>query len=308
MKKLFCIALSIALVLVSFCACSKSEPKTEVEEQSVELKYTYDTVYSAYDSNTINSYQKVCEAIVKGEGEATIDTQKLNEVNQLVYTSFPLYPLVESIAPNPDGYGVAITYKNDINTHKDLVKKFADKVNSIVKECKNGATNKAVYVVNAYHYVATNIAEISDESITSYDAIMTGKGNSFTFSNMFEYILLQNDIEACHIIAEDASGKSYGMSASKINDAVYFFDVTGESYSNSGNGLTYFAMNTKDVEKTGVKKMTYTNKSGVAEVKDDSFGDCRISKSFKVENDTLIVTLFDDSTKEISLLPQQMVE
>ncbi len=304
MKKFLSILLSVVLIVCIFCSCSNSsdEKVTEKEEKdSIDLVMSYDSAYDSFDDSVISAYRNVCNAIINFESEIRVNTGMFDNIRQLLYTSFPLIDLVESVSKKEDNSGLNLKYKNNSDIHKKKINEFKVKINEIQKTCKKGTVTESEYAVNVYNYVASNIKESKDASITCYETIMTGEGTSFSYSNMFEYLLLQSEIPASHIIAEDAAGTGWGLSAAALGGKLYYFDVMSEYFANSGKQLVYFAMTSEDVKNEGLTSLKTTNQVDSAEATDDAFEPCRSCKSWKIENNILYVTRFDEKVVEIDL-------
>lgn len=299
MKKIISLVLVLTLALLTLCSCSKEGG--ESDESSVQIKYTYDSAYSAYDASVIRAYEALCDAVVKGEEKAGFNIGLLTKVNQLFYTSFPLSALVTDIKELSDKSGVAITYANEQSVHLDKVKAFDDKINEIVSQCKNGTVSDMEYTVNVYNFVAKN-AEIKDASSadTVYSTIMNNTGNVFTYANMFEYLLQQNDIPAYHVIAQDMAGTGWGLSAGEIGGMLYYFDIGTEYYANSGEQLGYFGMTSEDVNREGLVSTQFTSGAAATDASDLKFEPCRSCKSWELKDGKLYVTNGNGITVEIS--------
>jgi hypothetical protein len=298
MKKIICVLMSVLFITAAFCGCSS---KGSGVNNDYNLKYTYDSAYSYYDSSIINAYEQVCDAVVNGVEEVRINTGMIDDVKQLIYTSFPLYSLIDDIQINSDNSGIVIKYTQDTDAHLKSVKAFCDRIDEIQTACNNGSVSDSEYVVNVYNYVASNIKETSQQSVTSYDAIMNGEGTSYTYSNMFEYILQQSDIPAYHIITIDSTEGSRGLSAAVINDNTYYFDVMSEYKANGGSKLVYFAMTTDDVNTQGATSLILSNQETAPDASDLSFDVCRECKSWEIKDSNLLVTKNDDTVVEIAL-------
>lgn len=302
MKKMICILLSVVTAVVMFSACSAvKEAKSENADFS--LKFTWDSHYSDVSEGAKTAYENAAQAIVNGDDSVSYSSQISDEVTSLLYTSFPLISLVDSIDTASGGNSVTITYKNDKEKHAELVSAFSNKVQEIMEQCGYGSVSSNEYVVNVYHYVATNVAYDSNVTDT-YSAITTGKGMSAAISGMFEYLLLQGGVEASHMVGKDASGTPWFFSRCKLGDTWYNFDIAAECAMNDGNGLTGFAMTDKEIISTGVQKgFTYSDQSEPAAVdmKENKYSVLRTCQSFEIKSDVITAQLYDGETKEISM-------
>lgn len=285
--------------MLMFFGCSSGSDDGASEEAGI--KYTYDSAYSEFDTSTISAYESVCEAVVNGTEELRINIGMLDDVKQLIYTSFPLYCLIDDIIINDDSSGIIIKYTQDTDAHLSSVKAFSERIAEIQEACGAGDVSNAEYVVRVYNYVASNITESSEALLTSYDAIMNNKGNSYTYSNMFEYILSQSDIPAYHIIAIDSINGSKGLSAAVINDNFYYFDVMGEYNANGGLQLVCFGMTSEDAGNGGSASLMFSNHETAPDASDLTFDVCRMCKSWELNDGSLMVTKDDGETVKIEL-------
>lgn len=302
MKKIICILLSVVTAVVMFSACS-ADKEAKSENADFSLKFTWDSHYSDVSEGAKTAYENAAQAIVNGDDSVSYSSQISDEVTILLYTSFPLISLVESIDTASGGNSVTITYKNDKEKHAELVSAFSNKVQEIMEQCGYGSVSSNEYVVNVYHYVATNVAYDSNVTDT-YSAITTGKGMSAAISGMFEYLLLQGGVEASHMVGKDAAGTPWFFSRCKLGDTWYNFDIAAECAMNDGNGLTGFAMTDKEIISTGVQKgFTYSDQSEPAAVdmKENKYSVLRTSQSFEIKSDVITAKLYDGETKEISM-------
>lgn len=302
MKKIICILLSVVTAVVMFSACS-ADKEAKSENADFSLKFTWDSHYSDVSEGAKTAYENAAQAIVNGDDSVSYSSQISDEVTILLYTSFPLISLVDSIDTASGGNSVTITYKNDKDKHAELVSAFSNKVQEIMEQCGYGSVSSNEYVVNVYHYVATNVAYDSNVTDT-YSAITTGKGMSAAISGIFEYLLLQGGVEASHMVGKDAAGTPWFFSRCKLGDTWYNFDIAAECAMNDGNGLTGFAMTDKEIISTGVQKgFTYSDQSEPAAVdmKENKYSVLRTSQSFEIKSDVITAQLYDGETKEISM-------
>lgn len=299
MKKALSLLLTVALVALTFSACTGGNDNTDSSDPTI--KITYDSAYSNYDASVINGYQDICSAIIKGEASARVNTGMFSNIQRLVYTSFPLSHLVSSITVSSDKSGVDIEYKNDSDAHLALVKAFEDKINEIKDACGGDSANDSLYAVNLYNYIAKSIKVSDNDTISCYETIINGEGNSFTYSNMFEYLLLQKGIKAYHVIAYDMAQTPFGITQAVLGDGTYYFDIMSEFYANKGQNLVYFGMTTDDVKASGLNGMIYSNDEQAEDASDMDFDACRSCKSWKLNGSSLLVTRADNEVVEITL-------
>lgn len=299
MKKALSLLLTVALVALTFSACTGGNDNMDSSDPTI--KITYDSAYSNYDASVINGYQDICSAIIKGEASARVNTGMFSNIQRLVYTSFPLSHLVSSITVSSDKSGVDIEYKNDSDAHLALVKAFEDKINEIKDACGGDSANDSLYAVNLYNYIAKNIKVSDNDTISCYETIINGEGNSFTYSNMFEYLLLQKGIKAYHVIAYDMAQTPFGITQAVLGDGTYYFDIMSEFYANKGQNLVYFGMTTDDVKASGLNGMIYSNDEQAEDASNMDFDACRSCKSWELNGSSLLVTRADNEVVEITL-------
>ncbi len=293
MKKTISIILCIILVGLSLASC-KSEKKESSANIADGTNYTYDSAYSFEDA-TIRAYRDLCRAVVLGNEEVRINSGFLDDVLQLFYTSFPLSALVEKIEPSESGY--IIKYKSS-DAHKDALQ-FLEKVRSIKTEINN--ENDTVYAINLYNRIASSIKVSDNNSISCYETIMKGEGTSFSYSNMFEYLLQQEGIKAYHILCEDAGGNSKAISAAELDGKLYYFDMMSEYYDNGGKLLKYFGMTTADTEGTGLVNFIYTNHETADDASDLRFQACRTCTDWEIDSNNLFITRNDGEIVQVAL-------
>ncbi|MCM1285288.1 MAG: hypothetical protein NC213_06365 [Acetobacter sp.] len=286
MKKFISVIMCVILTVCLFSGCSE---KTENNENSELLEYTIDSHYTAAGESIIRAYKKVCEAVEKGETEVKFNYSMTDGVNQLFYTCYPLNILVSDIKRLDDNSGVQIKYVNDIDTHKELVSSFKDKLNSLKNECGFGEVGTNQYIFNVYSYISKNVT--IDSSVTNtFDTIMNLKGVEASVNSMFEYLVLQGGGNACHAV--NFSGASTMISTAKFNGEWYYFDPASEARENKGEALTRFAMNDDTVKKFySSNEFTYTDQTDLLPVSDDKYTVLADSLSYKIDKSEVNVVL-----------------
>lgn len=298
MKKILSFILCLALVAGVFYGCSSDK---KGEENNLKLSFTYDSAYKNYDESVIRAYQTVCKAIVNYDDEVRINVGMRERIQQLLYTSFPLIDLVDKLEEKKDGSGLSVTYKNDEATHKQNIADFEKIICDIQTQCKMGQVSKTEYVIRVYNYVSSHITVSDDMTVSTYQTIVGGKGTSFTYANLFEYLLLQSDIEAFHVLGEDASKTGWGLSGAVIDSNFYYFDVMSEFYANKGTQLLYFGMTSDDVKNEGLRNLMYSDKTKAADASELEFDVCRQCVSWKIADNKLLITRADNKTVEIEI-------
>ena len=290
MKKIFSFLLAVIMIF-SFCACTAEKEQQDNKDDTL-LNYTVDSHYSTYDESVIRAYNKLCEAVEKGETSVKFNYTMADSVNQLFYTCYPLYSLVSNASFTEDNSAVTITYINDIETHKKLVAQFKEKLNSVMEKCGYNKVGLNEYIFNVYTYISKNI--VIDSSVTSsFEALLQGKGIEAAVNSLFEYLVLQGGGRACHAINLD--GASTMISTANFNGKWYYFDPASEARLNAGKALTRFAMNDENVKKLySVAGFTYTDGEKIVPITDKSYSSLINSTEYKIDNSKVDVTLSGD--------------
>ena len=92
MKKFLSVILLLVFMMSIFTACSDAAKDDSAQDS--EINITVDSHYENIDESSVRAYEKLCTAVVNGDSEVKFNTSLLDDVNQLFYTCFPLYPLV----------------------------------------------------------------------------------------------------------------------------------------------------------------------------------------------------------------------
>ena len=151
---------------------------------------------------------------------------------------------------------------------------------------------------DVYSYIASNF-KVDNSVTTVFDTVLQGKGMSSTLSGLFEYLLLQNDINASHLINVDSNSIAKMISLADFKGQKYFFDVTSELEDNSGKALKYFAMDTKRAQ-TGSGFM-FTDNSSPDEIDDETFSKLSTSSSYEISGSKVIVDIKGNDDFEFNL-------
>lgn len=282
MKKILSLLICIVFISGVFSSCKSNEKEASSTIYDL-ITYTYDSAYS-FDDATIRAYKDLCDAVVNGKSEVRMNAGMLDNVLQLYYTSFPLNFIVESIEPTESVF--TIKYKSD--NHSEDVRNFIEKKYDIRTHCNN--ENDAVFAIKLYSYIASSIKPSSKSEISCYETLLTGEGTSFSYSNLFEYILQQRGIKAYHILCEGKNGESRAISAAVLGEKMYYFDLFSEYEDNSGELLKYFGMTTKEAESNGIRNMIYTNRLPAEKAYDGKYKALRKCTSWNVDDNMLSVT------------------
>ncbi len=189
MIKAISLFLCAVVICTAFSACSDKNSennKTDSENtENIELKITTDAHYSSLDESSIRAYEKLCNAVLNYDSEVKFNTGLTDDVNQLFYTSFPQYILVDGIDFLDDNSGVTITYANDKETQNAKLKKFNDAISSIMNSCGYGKVSKNEYLFNVYTYITQNFT-IDNRVPTVFDTTIQKKGMYSTLSGLYE--------------------------------------------------------------------------------------------------------------------------
>ena len=293
MKKVISVLLSIVVIAGVFSACQseKGESSATVLDS---VSFTYDGAYS-FEDVTVRAYEDLCKAVIHSEGEVRINPSVFDDTMQLFYTSFPLNALVDKIEATPGAY--KITYKSEKTAHSNTLD-FIEKVHSVYP---NAEESDAVKLVKIYNKIASSIKISQNTAINCYETIMTGEGTSFSYSNMFEYVLQQNGFKAYHILCENESGESKAISAAELDGKLYYFDVYAEFEDNGGKLLKYFGLTSAQLEKLGYKNLIYTNRQQAQKAEDNRFSALRNCTKWEIDGENLLVTDKNGKVVQIAL-------
>ena len=300
MKRILSAILCAVIIALTFCACSQGE-KEEEKKEEVTIKTTFDSAYASTDRSAVNAYETLCNAVLDYQSDVRMNTALFEDATQLFYTSFPLYPLVKDIKINDDNSGITLTYLYEKEEHNNKINAFRAKTDEIIKTCSEGTTNKGVFTVNLYNYIAKSVVLSEDETVTCLDTVLNGKGSSFSYAQLFEYILRQKDIDTYHVIASDAVGKGWGIAGAVIYDNIYYFDIMSEYYDNQGTKLVFFGMTNEDLKNEGLRNMKLTNQLDAPDASDLMFDACRKCDKWELDGTKLLITYKTEEVVEIAL-------
>lgn len=293
MKKILSILLSVLLTAAVFAGCSNNEKKGNADDVASDTYITVDSHYAFADESVKRAYEKLCTAVINGEDTVSFNTQMLDDITQLFYTSFPLNSLVSDIHLLQDRTGVSITYKNDTDIHKQKVAEFYNKVNEILDACSLDSAGKDRFVFNVYTYITANF-QIDSSVVSVYDVIMNCRGAAASVNSAFEYLVLCGSGEASHVV--NTTGAAAMLSLVKFNSNFYYFDPASEIIANSGSALKYFAMNDKRVSSYIFGGLNYTDQTEVGAVDDETYDNLDSSDSYTVTENGISVNYGNNDT------------
>lgn len=297
MKKLIAILLTFVLFVGVFSACSKTENNDSTSNQSIN-RIVVDSHYSDTNESVMYAYQKLCDAVIAGDEVATFNTQLLNDVFQLFYTSFPLNALVDEVKVLDDKSGVSLTYKNDLNTHLELVTQFNSRVDEILSTCNMGSASADEFIVNVYSYVANNFT-VSNDYVSSFDTLINSAGVEASINQVFEYLLLCGNCEASHIV--ETTGAVSILSYVKFDSSYYYFDVASEIKNNEGKALHYFAMDNERLGTYAPGQHYFTDQAVVPAVEDSTYSKLAQSISYELGDKTISVNCGEEAPYVIEI-------
>lgn len=288
MKRIISVLLCASLLsaLLVGCSSGKDDASSDNQEKQIALEITVDNHYSSFDEATKSAYKKLCNAVLAYESSVKFNIGLVDEINTLFYTSFPLYTLVKGIDFAKDNSGVEISYVYPQEEHKQRIEQFNNAVAEIMSECGYGKVSKNIYVLNVYSYLSQNIT-IDGTTTTVLETAVTKKGMSSTVSGLFEYLLLQSDIPASHVINVGENSLASMISMAQLNGEMYYFDISSEIEKTDGKGLSYFAMNTQRAADKDAK-LTFTDGSEINELDNDYFGKLANCTDYKVEGNKVV--------------------
>lgn len=305
MKRTASLILCLVLICTSFAGCgakkANNNNSTGTENTDIELKITVDSHYDDVDESTVRAYEKLCTAVMNYETEIKFNTALTDRVNQLFYTSFPLYSLVEGIDFLDDNSGVTISYVNEKEAHLAKVAEFKKAVSDIMINCGYGKVTSNLYLLNLYTYIATNVT-IDNSVLSEMETILTKKGINSTISGMFEYLLLQAGVKASHVMNLNTDSVATMISMAQLNGKWYYFDPTAEIKENSGEGLMFFAMDEiRALNSASSAAFVYTDNSAPEPAEDDFFEPLKDCTSYTVEGNKVNAKLKGGKSFEFEL-------
>lgn len=289
MKKTICLALCAVILCSVFTSCSAGEEKENKDDSNQpvnELSITIDAHYSTVDESAIRVYEKLCEAVINYETEIKFNTSLTDDVTSLFYTSFPLYALVEGMDFLSDNTGVSISYKLEEEEHTKMVNAFKSAVSEIMNACGYRTVSDSRYLLNLYTYITTNVT-IDNSVTTVMDTIINKRGISASVSGMFEYLLLQAGIPACHIMNLDSNSIGMMISMAEFNGGTYYFDPASEIGENQGRGLMFFAMDSERATFSSSDTFVFTDNNSADEIDDDTYSALENCTSYSVDGNTV---------------------
>ncbi|MGN0521616.1 MAG: hypothetical protein ACI4IQ_03145 [Eubacterium sp.] len=291
MKKSLSLILALFLICGLFSSCSSNQNEEETDTADTrELIITTDYHYSDMDESAVRAYEKLVEAVLNYESEVKFNTALTDSVNQLFYTC-PFYALVDGISYTQDNTGVELKFKNDEQTHKQLINDFKEKINDIMVTCGYGTVNNNIYILNVYSYIAQNV-NIDNTYTTVFDTVMYSKGVNSAISSMFEYLLLQASIPACHVMNLNNNGIAKLLSMVKFEGQWYYFDPASEIEKTSGKGLVYFAMDdSRAAVDSDSRQFVYTDQTPVDKIDDKAYSKLKDSQSYTLDGAKVTVQL-----------------
>lgn len=303
-KKTLSFFLCAAFLCASVSACSSQDAKKSAADstdaQNITLKITEDYHYSDMDESAIRAYEKLCNAVLNYETEVKFNTSLTDDVNRLFYTSFPQYVLVDGISFLDDKSGVSVTYANDEETQTAKLEQFNSEVKKIMAQCKYGTASKNEYLLNVYSYIARNFTV--DNSVTNvFDTVIQKKGINSAIAGLFEYLLLQGDVKASHIMSSSDGSIASMMSLAEFNGEYYFFNVAAETEYNGGDGLHYFAMNSERALSSKKGGFVYTDNAEVDKITDDAYSQLEDCSSYEINGSKVKASLKIGDTFEFEL-------
>lgn len=245
MKKLF----SVLCVFLIICAMLSGCSQKSAASAGFTLNTVYDAHYSDVDSEAIEAYESICNAVINGESSVTVNNSYYDDASRLFYVSFPLSQLVRDIALNSDG-SLRIVYTQTTSRHLELVEEFTDRVYSILSKCGYPDASENELLLNIYTYVSENTEQDLTYS-SAYDALVSGVGSSSGYEAAFRYLIQQAGISASRVYGISYDGTHF-MTEAEIDGEFYFFDPCAENTYSGGKGLSYFGMGVIGLQQIGV--------------------------------------------------------
>ncbi|MCM1115208.1 MAG: hypothetical protein NC397_06890 [Clostridium sp.] len=296
MKKIVSIILSMLLIVSVFAGCSGGSTAASVDSDKL---ITKDGHFSVMDASTVSAYEKLCNAVINYDSEVKFNTMLIDGVNVLYYTCFPLKALVKNVEVLEDNTGFSIIYANDIDTHKELIAQFSEKVNSILEACSYTKVSANRFLFNVYTYITSNFT--IDNSITNtYDAIINNKGNSSAINSVFDYFINISGGDSSKAI--NLVGSATVVSIAKLNGEYYYFDAAKEIETTAGEALEYFGMDDSRIHRYVAGSFAYSDGSTIDNITDDHYAKLASSVSYSADEKEISVMLKNNDKYTMDIL------
>lgn len=163
----------------------------------------------------------------------------------------PLEEFAKSVSVSDDGGSILIDY-GDYASLSD--EEYAAKINAVghaietaVSSCVRTDFNRLETILALYKYLAANVVyDHNAENFRAYCALVNGACNCNGYSEALMVLLTALDMDEGYLVewvSDDPDVSSHMWNAIMLDGEWYYFDVTWESGSHSGAGLTYFGIN-----------------------------------------------------------------
>lgn len=266
MKKAIAVCMSLLLMILCLAGCSqsKTDKNTTTAKANRPISYTYNChlLLPQYENALTKDEITVCHRIADAveAGDTTVQAGELdgNESFSKVWYAYiasqPIYALTESMDYN-DGT-ITIVYKNDLNSHLELVKKWHTLITNIINSNVFEDDSETERAYTLYKYVATHITYNYEEAADvnnmlsrgAYEALTEGSGVCKDYSRVYNFLLTQCGITCYEVEDDGIDGVSHTWSMVQLNGKWYHMDATfescdGETYSDTSYAYTsYFGM------------------------------------------------------------------
>ena len=228
-----------------------SEEPTDAKKELFVFRPIVDSPFyeQAYSKEHMQSFRNMMNALLNYETEFDIaDGVEWWQVDEFASYLFPAYSKLVQEVTQTDSKGT-ITYQNDREITKKLLRSFAEKVEWWINSCTESDEPDMVKALKIYLKISEEISydyEAADDNsfidVSPYRAIMDKEGICQSFAPAYAYLLMQIGIDACPVggLTEDLT-MAHEWTMLKLSYRWFYADVTFEN-GNEDNTLWYFGM------------------------------------------------------------------
>lgn len=253
MKKILVIFITLITVLFISLLMLNNNYDVPVEEPPVQVLEEYNFIFNNYallendikylgESHEI--YKEIVDSILKGEEKKQVENiLEYQKIFNILNIRCPFFYLVEDMTYNEKDNTINIIYKNDIDIHLKLINEFKNMVKEIMEYNIKYNDSDIDIAMSLYKYISTSINYDSKSDNSIYYSIMSKKGSDINYASVYQYLLLQANIDSYMIYGTTLALQEHNWLIVKLNDNYYHMDPFFEKNETAGYGLYYFGMN-----------------------------------------------------------------